>query len=135
MSGIQGSVLQTHPPLVVDLDGTLLRSDLLFETAMAFIRQHPLQVFKLLLWLLQGKASLKRGLALATRLDIALLPYDAEVIEYIEVQRNTGRLIVLATAAHTKHWPHELPGTSICSIRCGRPMARPTCRPIASVTC
>ncbi|MEE3924848.1 UbiA family prenyltransferase [Pseudomonas viridiflava] len=100
MSGIQGRVLQTHPPLVVDLDGTLLRSDLLFETAMAFIRQHPLQVFKLLLWLLQGKASLKRGLALATRLDIALLPYDAEVIEYIQVQRNTGRLIVLATAAH-----------------------------------
>ena len=100
MSGIQGSVLQTHPPLVVDLDGTLLRSDLLFETAMAFIRQHPLQVFKLLLWLLQGKASLKRGLALATQLDIALLPYDAEVIEYIQVQRNTGRLIVLATAAH-----------------------------------
>lgn len=81
MSGIQGRVLQTHPPLVVDLDGTLLRSDLLFETAMAFIRQHPLQVFKLLLWLLQGKASLKRGLALATQLDIALLPYDAEVIE------------------------------------------------------
>ncbi|WP_122875726.1 UbiA family prenyltransferase, partial [Pseudomonas viridiflava] len=100
MSGIQGRVLQTHPPLVVDLDGTLLRSDLLFETAMAFIRQHPLQVFKLLLWLLQGKASLKRGLALATQLDIALLPYDAEVIEYIQVQRNTGRLIVLATAAH-----------------------------------
>ncbi|MEE4816337.1 UbiA family prenyltransferase [Pseudomonas alliivorans] len=100
MSGIQGRVLQTHPPLVVDLDGTLLRSDMLFETAMAFIRQYPLQVFKLLLWLLQGKASLKRGLALSVKLDIALLPYDADVIEYIQQARRTGRLIVLATAAH-----------------------------------
>ncbi|MEE4575871.1 UbiA family prenyltransferase [Pseudomonas alliivorans] len=100
MSGIQGRVLQTHPPLVVDLDGTLLRSDVLFETAMAFIRQYPLQVFKLLLWLLQGKASLKRGLALSVKLDIALLPYDADVIEYIQQARRTGRLIVLATAAH-----------------------------------
>ncbi|MEE4742061.1 UbiA family prenyltransferase [Pseudomonas viridiflava] len=100
MSGIQGRVLQTHPPLVVDLDGTLLRSDVLFETAMAFIRQYPLQVFKLLLWLLQGKASLKRGLALSVKLDIALLPYDTDVIEYIQQARRTGRLIVLATAAH-----------------------------------
>ncbi|MEE5057916.1 UbiA family prenyltransferase [Pseudomonas alliivorans] len=100
MSGIQGRVLQIHPPLVVDLDGTLLRSDVLFETAMAFIRQYPLQVFKLLLWLLQGKASLKRGLALSVKLDIALLPYDADVIEYIQQARRTGRLIVLATAAH-----------------------------------
>ncbi|MCD5984054.1 UbiA family prenyltransferase [Pseudomonas sp. CDFA 610] len=100
MSGIQGRVLQTHPPLVVDLDGTLLRSDVLFETAMAFIRQYPLQIFKLLLWLLQGKASLKRGLALSVKLDIALLPYDADVIEYIQQERRTGRLIVLATAAH-----------------------------------
>ncbi|CAM3185192.1 hypothetical protein BZK31_17420 [Pseudomonas floridensis] len=100
MSGIQGRVLQTHPPLVVDLDGTLLRSDLLFETTMAFVRQYPLHLFKLLLWLLQGKAALKQGLAQATQLDIALLPYDVAVIDYVETQRSTGRLIVLATAAH-----------------------------------
>ena len=32
-----------QPPLVVDLDGTLLRSDLLLESALAFVRSSPLQ--------------------------------------------------------------------------------------------
>lgn len=49
MPGIQGRILEVHTPLVVDLDGTLLRSDMLFETAVAFIRGHPLKLFSLLL--------------------------------------------------------------------------------------
>lgn len=41
MPGTQGRALEVDTPLVVDLDGTLLRSDLLFETAVAFIRGRP----------------------------------------------------------------------------------------------
>ncbi|KPW63244.1 Uncharacterized protein ALO81_00745 [Pseudomonas cannabina] len=100
MHGIQGRVLEAPPPLVVDLDGTLLRSDLLFETAVAFIRHHPLQVFRLVVWLFQGKAALKQHLALATPIDVAWLPYNAQVVDYIKAERQTGRLIILATAAH-----------------------------------
>lgn len=100
MARIQGRVLETYPPLVVDLDGTLLRSDLLMETAMAMARSQPLKIFKMLGWLLKGKAALKEGLALATQIDVSVLPYDPEVIELIEAERATGRMIVLATASH-----------------------------------
>ncbi|RML84549.1 hypothetical protein ALQ89_02534 [Pseudomonas amygdali pv. tabaci] len=100
MPGTQGGVLEVDTPLVVDLDGTLLRSDLLFETAVAFIRGRPLQVFRIFTWLLQGKAPLKQGLALGTDIDVALLPYDAAVIAYIQTSRQHGRRVVMATASH-----------------------------------
>lgn len=100
MARIQGRVQETSPPLVVDLDGTLLRSDLLMETAMAFLRTQPLKVFKVLGWLLKGKAALKEGLALETQIDVSVLPYDPQIIDLINVEKATGRLIVLATASH-----------------------------------
>ena len=87
-------------PLIVDLDGTLLRSDLLLETSMAFLRSHPLQLFKPFGWLAKGKATLKENLALATDIDVSVLPYDREVIELIENERSCGRKIILATASH-----------------------------------
>jgi hypothetical protein len=76
MARIQGRVLETSPPLVVDLDGTLLRSDLLMETAMAFVRSQPLKALKMLGWLFKGKAALKEGLALNTEIDVSVLPSD-----------------------------------------------------------
>lgn len=87
-------------PLIVDLDGTLLRSDLLLETGMAFVRHKPLSLLKPFRWLLKGKAALKEGLAYATHLDVTVLPYDQEVIALIETEREKGRTIVLATASH-----------------------------------
>lgn len=87
-------------PIVVDLDGTLLKSDLLFECAMSFVRNKPLQCLKLLAWLGRGKAYLKDRLAQATDIDVATLPYDADVLWMIKVQRNSGRKIILATASH-----------------------------------
>ncbi|MGY3642447.1 MULTISPECIES: UbiA family prenyltransferase [Pseudomonas] len=88
------------PPLVVDLDGTLLRSDLLLETGIAFLRSNPLQLLKPFIWLLKGKASLKEGLAKDSHVDVTVLPYDPAVITLIEQARASGRSIVLATASH-----------------------------------
>ncbi|WP_372841192.1 UbiA family prenyltransferase [Pseudomonas protegens] len=88
------------PPLVVDLDGTLLNSDLLFETGMTFLRNQPLRLFKPFIWLTRGKAALKEGLALANNIDVSVLPYDPQVIELIKTERSLGRRIVLATASH-----------------------------------
>ncbi|VVQ26639.1 UbiA family prenyltransferase [Pseudomonas fluorescens] len=88
------------PPLVVDLDGTLLRSDLLLETGVAYVRNHPFQLLKPFSWLAKGKASLKEGLANATNIDVSVLPYDPQVIELIEMERLKGRRVVLATASH-----------------------------------
>jgi 4-hydroxybenzoate polyprenyltransferase len=86
-------------PLVVDLDGTLIRSDLLFEGLMLFIRAHFLQLWRLPLWLLRGKAGFKQMLAAAIELDPANLPYDQILLAEIAAQRAQGRLIVMATGA------------------------------------
>jgi hypothetical protein len=67
-------------PLCVDLDGTLLRSDLLHESVLALLRINPLYLFLLPLWLLKGKAVLKREIASRVSVDPALLPYDPEVL-------------------------------------------------------
>lgn len=87
-------------PLIVDLDGTLLRSDLLVETGMAFIRHHPLQFYKMAGWLAQSKTVLKTNLALATELDVNTLPYNPAVLNLIKQAKNENRPVVLATASH-----------------------------------
>lgn len=91
--------LVTHP-LVVDLDGTLLRSDLLVETGMAFLRSHPFQSYKTIGWLAQGKTVLKARLARATHIDVTVLPYNPAVLELIKKARDEKRSVVLATASH-----------------------------------
>lgn len=87
-------------PLVVDLDGTLLSSDLLLETGMDYLRHQPLGFYKPLFWLLQGKINLKENLACMTDIDVSILPYNAQVIEFIQSARTAGRPVVLATASH-----------------------------------
>ncbi|MGK3919394.1 hypothetical protein ABI060_14205, partial [Enterococcus faecium] len=67
-------------PLVLDLDGTLLRTDMLLECIIAALRQNPLMVFSILLWALQGRAVLKQRLALQASPDIATLPVDQRVV-------------------------------------------------------
>lgn len=97
---IEAPTSRTMPPLVVDLDGTLLRTDLLFETGFAFVRGQPRRSLHALVWLWQGKATLKANLARETDIDVSTLPYDSAVIELIEAGRAQGRRIVLATASH-----------------------------------
>lgn len=88
-----------HLPLVVDLDGTLLKSDMLFELGMAFVRQRPLRFWEPLSWLAKGKVALKEGLSDGCEFDISVLPYDEAVLALIEEARAEGRPVVLATAS------------------------------------
>lgn len=89
-----------NTPLVVDLDGTLLRSDLLLETGLAFVRHRPLKALRLFKWLVKGKAALKANLARAVDIDVTVLPYDPAVLDLVNSARNSGRKVVLATASH-----------------------------------
>lgn len=86
--------------LAVDLDGTLIRTDLLVESASQFLIQHPLQCFKLLLWFLRGKTTLKHELAQRVHLDVAALPYNTDVLDWLRAEKQSGRRLVLATASH-----------------------------------
>lgn len=86
----------------MDLDGTLLRSDLLIETGLVFLRDQPHRIFSVFRWLARGKSVLKHELANATDMDVSVLPYDRRVIDLIETQRQRGRRVVLATASHVR---------------------------------
>ncbi len=86
-------------PLCVDLDGTLVRSDTLIDSTLALARQSPLALFKIPGWLRGGKAALKRHITQAVELDVLHLPYNQELLRYLEEQHAGGRPIYLATAA------------------------------------
>jgi 4-hydroxybenzoate polyprenyltransferase/phosphoserine phosphatase len=91
--------IATLPALCVDLDGTLVKSDTLYDSTLAVARHRPAALLNLPGWLLQGKAALKRHLANTIQLDVTHLPYTRELLQYLEQQRATGRPLYLATAA------------------------------------
>ncbi len=86
-------------PLCVDLDGTLVRSDTLIDSTLALARQSPAQLLRIPGWLRGGKAALKRHITHAVELDVVHLPYNRELLQYLEQQHATGRSLYLATAA------------------------------------
>jgi hypothetical protein len=46
-------------PIVVDLDGTLIKTDMLFESANQFITENPLRFWQPFMWLMRGRPYLK----------------------------------------------------------------------------
>jgi len=85
-------------PLCVDLDGTLIRSDLLVESALALIAHNPLSIFLMMGWLLRGKAYLKQAIAFRVAIDVAHLPYNQEVLAWVREQQPV-RPVILCTAS------------------------------------
>jgi 4-hydroxybenzoate polyprenyltransferase/phosphoserine phosphatase len=88
------------PPFVVDLDGTLIKTDLLLESLLALLKRAPWRILSLPFWLLRGRAYLKQQVARRAPVDATTLPYRSELLDYIRAQRAQGRTIILATAAN-----------------------------------
>lgn len=87
-------------PLVVDLDGSLLRTDLLHESAVNAVARSPRAALAAVPALLRGdRAALKRRLAVAAPVDAETLPLRDEVVTYLREEKARGRRLVLATAA------------------------------------
>jgi 4-hydroxybenzoate polyprenyltransferase len=86
-------------PLVVDLDGTLVETDLLIESIVRLLREQPLALFSLPGWLLKGRAYLKQQVARRTQIDPTLLPYRGALLDYLRAEHDHGRKVVLATAS------------------------------------
>jgi len=87
-------------PLCVDLDGTLIKTDLLWESLVQLINRNPLYAFVLPFWLLRGRTCLKMQIARRVQLDAALLPYRAEFLKFLREEKTRGRQLILATASH-----------------------------------
>lgn len=88
-------------PLVVDVDGTLIKSDMLHEATAQFVAHHPLETWRIPLWLMRGKQVLKCALAERVELDVERLPLRDEVLAYIRTAQAEGRKIYLASASQT----------------------------------
>ena len=88
-----------QPPLAVDLDGTLVKTDLLVESVLVLLKQKPWSVLILPFWLLKGRANFKSQVARRVSLDVRVLPYREELLDSLRSQHVQGRAIVLATAA------------------------------------
>jgi 4-hydroxybenzoate polyprenyltransferase/phosphoserine phosphatase len=90
---------QTERPLCVDLDGTLVKSDTFVDSLMVLARRHPLSFFRTPFWALKGKAHLKSRVASLAALDVAHLPYNRPLLEYLRDEHEAGRKLYLATGA------------------------------------
>jgi 4-hydroxybenzoate polyprenyltransferase/phosphoserine phosphatase len=83
--------------LVLDLDGTLLGVDSLWELFFKAISQGRLAP---LFWLFCGRLRFKRKLAETTELNLDLLPWNQKVIKLARDHRENGGEVWLATAAN-----------------------------------
>lgn len=85
--------------LYVDLDGTLIYSDLLVESLFDMLRRRPHLLFALPVWLLGGKAYFKQKVAHYSQMRSDLLPYNQPLLADLREQKAAGRRLVLISAS------------------------------------
>lgn len=84
----------------MDLDGSLIDTDILHESALGILRSNPRALLSIPYWLSRGKATLKEHLAKHTQLHLGSLPYNNDLIQWLKQQKTTGRTLILYTASH-----------------------------------
>lgn len=90
-------------PLAVDVDGTLVRTDLLYEAALQFIAKNPLRTPQLLFWLLRGRAYLKTKLGAEISPPIETMPLRKETLDLIRVAQAADQPVYLASASDERY--------------------------------
>ena len=90
-------------PLIVDLDHTLIDTDLLFLSSLGVLTKSPWLIAHYFFWLWKGKGYLKDQLVKRFEINIPELPYNESVISYIMKRKKEGSKIVLATASHKNY--------------------------------
>jgi len=88
--------------LCVDLDGTLLATDLLWESLLKLLKNQPWVLFLLPFWLMKGKAFLKHKIFHRVDLEPETLPYRSEVIDLLNKEHLAGREIILTTGSNQR---------------------------------
>lgn len=86
--------------IVVDLDGTIIRTDLFIESTIKVIKQNPLNFFRVVWWLFHGWAYVKDRLAGLVDINVEYLPYELDVLDYLKDKKSQGNFLILATASH-----------------------------------
>jgi 4-hydroxybenzoate polyprenyltransferase/phosphoserine phosphatase len=89
-------------PLCVDLDGTLIKTDLLWESLVRLLKSNPFLLFLVPFWWARGRACLKARIAERATVDPAGLPYNQALLDFLRSEKQQGREIILVTASDTK---------------------------------
>ncbi len=92
--------MSNNIPLIVDLDHTLINTDLLFESSKGVLKQRPWLILIYPFWFFKGKGYLKDQLVKRFTIDVTKLPYIQTTIDYINERKKQGDVIILATASH-----------------------------------
>jgi 4-hydroxybenzoate polyprenyltransferase len=96
---VQDELSASEPPLCVDLDGTLVKSDTLVDAILLLLRQQPRSPLHWPRWLLGGRAGFKREITNRAVVEVEHLPYNEPLLAYLQQEKARGRSIYLATAA------------------------------------
>jgi len=86
-------------PLCVDLDGTLLEGDTIYDLSASFLRAGFWRAGMLLVWLARGRPHFKRRLAEEAVLPLDRLPIHPEFVRFLREQHDAGRTLVLVSAS------------------------------------
>ena len=86
-------------PLCVDLDGSLVKSDTLIDSFLVLVRTRPALLFALPGRLLRGKAALKAFITAHVTPDVAHLPYNRKLVQFLREEKARGRDLYLVTGA------------------------------------
>lgn len=92
--------MSKNTPLIVDLDHTLIDTDLWYESALGALRRKPWLLPLYPFWLLRGRGYFKNQLSQHFMIDVSTLPYNQAVIDYIKKRKKNGDPIILATASN-----------------------------------
>lgn len=87
----------------VDLDGTLIKSDLLLESLFRLLEKNFFFLFMIPLWLLGGKANLKHQLAARVDVKTELLPYNSTLLTLLLEMKQQGSELVLISASNQRY--------------------------------
>lgn len=88
-----------EPPLCVDLDDTLLQTDLLYETLLLLVKRRPWSLLLLPVWLLKGRAFLKQEIVRRADPAVDQLPFRPPLVAYLRGEAERGRRLILVTAS------------------------------------
>lgn len=91
---------QSMNTLCIDLDGTIILSDLLLESFLLLLKMNILYLFLIPIWLSKGKAVLKAEIAKRVTLNPATLPYNTLFLDWLRLQHKNGRQLWLCTASN-----------------------------------
>ena len=93
----------TKKIIIVDLDGTVIFSDMLQENALSLLSIKPFEIFKIPFYLYKGKAFLKKKLASLIAIDVSNLPYNQDFLIWLNDQKDQGSRLVLCTGSDEIH--------------------------------